>query len=235
MKKIVLITVSLVSAILSVFSVSAQTYFVKKVSPGAVRVTGKHNDRAWRQANLLTHFLYPWDTVPAPATAFAALWDGEWLYCRFLVKDDTVLIYKKVNAKKEVGASDRAEIFLSTDDTLSRYYCLELDASGRILDYTATYYRNMDYDWQWPKGQLVVKTSPTADGYIVEAAISIQSLKELGLLKEGHLRAGLFRAECKSLRDGRADLRWISWIAPPSVKPDFHIPSAFGMLVLEGY
>ena len=113
------------------------------------------------------------------------------------------------------------------------YYCLELDADGRALDYNAAYYRKMNYPWSWPEGQLKVKASRVRDGYIVEFAISIQSLKDLGLLQNNRLQAGLFRAERKGMINGRADLRWISWIRPRSDHPDFHIPSAFGALVLE--
>ncbi|HTI08193.1 MAG TPA: sugar-binding protein [Puia sp.] len=215
------------------FTGAAQTYLVKKIVPGAVQVSGKGDSRGWGQANVLTHFVYPWDSAAPPATSFAALWDGEWLYLLYRVKDDSVIVPVKKNDKKEVGASDRVEIFLTTNPTLTPYYCLELDALARVLDYTASYYRKMDYDWQWPRGQLIVKSSPTPDGYVVEAAISIRSLKELGLLKNGRLLAGLFRAENMGVVNGRADLRWISWVRPTSSKPDFHIPSAFGVLVLQ--
>jgi len=116
---------------------------------------------------------------------------------------------------------------------MSPYYCLELDAAGRVLDYSADYYRIMHYDWQWPKDQLRVQVSRTKDGYTVEAAISIASLKALALLKDNKIQAGLFRAECKSMLNGKSDLRWISWINPKSEQPDFHIPSAFGTLILE--
>ncbi|HVW62740.1 MAG TPA: sugar-binding protein [Puia sp.] len=87
--------------------------------------------------------------------------------------------------------------------------------------------------WSWPSGQLTVKASRAGDGYIVEFAISVRSLQDLGLLENNRLQAGLFRAECKGMIDGRADLRWISWVRPASDHPDFHIPSAFGTLVLE--
>lgn len=225
-----LFTAGILSAI---SSACAQTYVVKKVSPGSILVTGKGDSKAWEQANVLTDFMYPWDSVSAPPTSFSALWDGQWLYCLYRVTDDSVILSVKKNDKIEVGESDRVEIFLTTDSTLSPYYCLEMDASARVLDYTASYYRKMHYDWQWPSGQLVVKSSPTPAGYMVEVAISVQSLQSLGLLKGGRLQAGLFRAENKGFVNGRADLRWISWVRPASPTPDFHIPSAFGVLVLE--
>jgi hypothetical protein len=113
------------------------------------------------------------------------------------------------------------------------YYCLEMDATGRVLDYRASYYRKMDYSWEWPNSQFTIKTAKAPDGYTVEIAIGIRSLRELGLLRNKRLLAGLFRAERKSMKEGTAGLHWISWVNPGSAKPDFHIPAAFGVLVLE--
>lgn len=219
--------------------VSGQTYRVRKVPAGAVRVDNAGSavewgkSAAWRKAGELTDLKYPWDSAAAPATSFKALWDGEWLYCLYRVKDDSVITQVQRHDKIDVGGSDRVEIFLKKDDAMNPYYCLELDADGRILDYQAFYYRKMNYSWSWPAGQLKVKASRVRDGYIVAFAISISSLKTLGLLQNNRLQAGLFRAECVGMPDGMADLHWISWVRPKSDQPDFHIPSAFGELVLE--
>jgi len=210
-----------------------QTYIVKKTLPGSINIDGKGSDGAWTSAHTLTHFTYPWESTTAPATSFSALWDGQWLYCLFTVKDDSVITYVNKNRKRETAKSDRVEIFFKADDKMSPYYCLEMDAAGRILDYTAAYYRRMNYEWQWPKGQLQVQTSLSKDGYILEAAISISSLKALGLFQDNRLQAGLFRAECTGIANGIANLKWISWVDPKSAQPDFHIPAAFGILVLE--
>jgi len=122
---------------------------------------------------------------------------------------------------------------MKANDSMNPYYCLEIDATGRVMDYTGVYYRKMDYTWPWPHEQLIIKSSSIPGGYIVEFAISIQSLKQLGLFQHKRLQAGLFRAECTGMVNGKSDLKWISWIKPPSTKPDFHIPSAFGVLVFE--
>ena len=218
---------------LNAVPLNAQTYFVKKVLPHSIGVNGKGDAGAWSKANILTDFTYPWDSIPAPATSFAAVWDGDWLYCVYHVKDDSVITHVGNNTKMDIGASDRVEIFFKANDSMSTYYCLELDATARIFDYNAAYYRKMNYAWQWPEKQLIVKSSSTQDGYIVEFAISIKSLKSFGLLNNGRLQAGLFRAECKGPVKKIADEKWISWVKPRSPQPDFHIPSAFGVLVLE--
>jgi hypothetical protein len=214
--------------------VPAQTYAVKKIPANVLKITGMGDNDAWKKTAVLTDFTYPWQAEKAPATSFAALWDGKWLYCLYRVTDDSVITPVKKNNKLDVGAADRVEIFMMRDSTmLPYYYCLEMDVAGRVLDYRASYYRKMDYKWEWPTDQFMIKTARVKDGYTVEIAISIQSLNKLGLLRNKRLRAGLFRAERKSMKEGTAGLHWISWVKPKAKKPDFHIPSAFGVLVLE--
>jgi hypothetical protein len=219
---------------LLVVPAQAQTYAVKKIPANVMQITGRGDNKAWSKATLLTDFSFPWEAEKAPGTSFSALWDGEWLYCLYQVKDDSVITIVNKNNKLEVGACDRVEIFMMRDSTmLPYYYCLEMDATARVLDYRASYYRKMDYGWNWPTGQFKIKTAAVKDGYTVEIAINIHTLRELGLLQNKRLRAGLFRAERKSIKEGTAGIHWISWVKPNSVKPDFHIPSAFGVLELE--
>lgn len=212
----------------------AQTYVVKRIPANTIHITGLGDATTWEKATVLTDFSYPWEPEKAPATSFSALWDGEWLYCLYRVTDDSLITIVNKNDKLEIGASDRVEIFLTPDSTmLPYYYCLEMDATGRVMDYRASFYRKMDYAWAWPNKQFIIKTAPVKNGYVVEIAISIQSLTDLGLLQNNRLQAGLFRAERKSIKEGINRFHWISWINPNTVHPDFHLPSAFGVLVLE--
>ena len=58
-------------------------------------------------------------------------------------------------------------------------------------------------------------------------------LKELDVLKlwqdQDHktLMCAIMRGEFSADGQGGQKREWISWIKPDSVKPDFHIPSAF--------
>ncbi|OQP46895.1 hypothetical protein A4H97_05075 [Niastella yeongjuensis] len=212
----------------------AQTYTVKRIPENRLQITGRGDGKAWENATALTDFTYPWETERAPATSFAALWDGHWLYCLYQVTDDSIITPVIKNNKIDAGASDRVELFMARDTSLlPYYYCLEMDAAGRTLDYRASFYRKMDYDWSWPAQQCIIKTSATHTGYMVEMAISISSLNELGLLHNQRLLAGLFRAERKTTQGGYNSFHWISWVKPTATQPDFHIPSAFGVLVLK--
>jgi len=224
----------LITALFDHINGSAQTYTVKRIPQHTLEITGRGDNKAWEKATVLTDFSYPWEAEKAPGTAFSALWDGEWLYCLYQVNDDSIITPVIKNNKIDAGASDRVEIFMTRDTTLLPfYYCLEMDATGRTLDYRASFYRKMDYAWSWPAKQYFIKTSTTSTGYLVEIAISIHSLNELGLLQNQRLLAGLFRAERKTAAGGYNSFHWISWVKPATTQPDFHTPSAFGILVLE--
>jgi hypothetical protein len=212
---------------------SPQTYIVKKAS-GPIRLSGKGDDPRWREADTLSDFSYPWDRGTPQPTAFLALHDEQWVYFLFHVTDDDVHIAAPdTNDKLEVASSSRAEIFFRIDERLDPYYCLEIDPKGRVLDYEATYHRSFDFKWSWPAGALRVQTSMRRDGYSIELAISKTSLRDLSLLKNNTLHAGVFRANCKLKSNGEPEFEWISWKKPDSESPDFHIPSSFGIFQLQ--
>ncbi len=210
------------------------TYSVKRIASNLQTLDSKAMNPIWEQANVNSDFSFPWEEKTPPKTSFRALYDNEFFYFRFDVEDDNVLTHVKDDHKMEVVDSDRVEIFFRQDEKLNPYYCLEMDARGRVLDYVTRYYRDFDYEWQWPASDnLSVKASENKEGYIVEGAISLSSLKELGLLKDNVLEAGLYRGYCMKLPNPEAELRWISWVNPAVEEPDFHIPSSFGKLELE--
>ncbi len=165
--------------------------------------------------------------------SFRALWDDDRFYFRFDVESILVRTYLAENHKMEVLDSDRVEIFFRRNDRLDPYYCLEIDALGRVLDYRASFYRIFEYEWQWPgNNQLKVESAQIESGYIVEGSITLASLRDLALLDNNELQAGLFRGECLKVRDPQSGFSWISWVKPDSDQPDFHIPSSFGVINL---
>ena len=211
--------------------VDPKTYSVKKVTSSiALSGTGDHAD--WKRAHVLTDFNYPWNTGQPRPIKFRALHNDAWLYCLFDVEDHDINIREKSNHKSEVASSTRAEIFFRANERLTPYYCLEIDPLGRVLEYEATYHRNFDTKWSWPAGHLIIETAKRKNGYTVEVAISKTSLRELGLLKDNTIQAGLFTAECFQEEDDEPEFKWISWVKPASKTPDFHIPSSFGVLQL---
>lgn len=191
------------------------------------------SDDIWQQVEVLDDFKQPWKGGPMQKTYFRAFQDTQWMYIRYDVEDESVWVFERENNKMEVARSNRVEIFFKTDESLEKYYCLEIDSRGRVLDYSASFYRNFDYTWSWPEGQLSVQTELTEKGYKVDLQLGMESLKNLGILKNRAIKAGIFRGDCidfGSLKGDDAEFNWISWVDPKTEKPDFHVESAFGTL-----
>ncbi|WP_168796317.1 carbohydrate-binding family 9-like protein [Flagellimonas onchidii] len=195
------------------------------------------DDNLWEKAILLTDFSQPWrKNERIQETSFRALHDDKYLYLRYDVKDDDLIIFDNYQTKRDIIRSDRVEIFLRKDTELKKYYCLEVDPNGAILDFAATHYRLFDDDWYWPKGHLFTSGTILEKGYRLDMTISKESLKSLGLLKDGVLEAGIFRADTNILPDSKnpdGDFKWITWVDPEMKEPDFHVPSSFGRLELS--
>ena len=210
-------------------------YFVKRIKSNLLSISGEQMHPVWEMADVITDFSYPWENAKAPQIIFRALFDEENFYFRFDVQEENVLTFVDQNHKMEVVDSDRVEIFFRQDEKLNPYYCLEMDSKARILDYACRYYRDFDYKWQWPMGAIDVKASSSLNAYVVEGAIQLSSLLDLGLLKNNILEAGLYRGQSVELVNNKkgTELRWISWVKPNSKEADFHIPSSFGKMILE--
>jgi hypothetical protein len=208
-----------------------QTYQVNSIRKTLFARKKMNNDSFWKNCPALTSFIYPWNDETPPATIFRALHDSKNFYFRFDVIDTEIIAEKGSMVKMSVLNSDRVEIFFRTDEEMNLYYGLEMDPLGRVLDYRAEFYRKFDYKWEWPG--ITIRASYTLNGYRVWACIPLESLRALKLLSGNKLQAGLFRGKCISDSKAEVSFKWISWMEPESETPDFHIPSAFGELVLE--
>jgi hypothetical protein len=198
--------------------------------------TAEYNIRFtdWDKIPSVSDFSLPWNNTPVPVTSFQAFHNGLYLHFRFIAHTDKPLVYVKENLKLEVTRSERVEIFLRSDPEMKPYYCLEIDPHGRVLDYKADLYRLFDYNWSWPE-KLQIQAIIHPDHYMVCGKLSLAVLNSLKLIRDNRLEVGLFRGNCKSLNGDKAQMDWISWIKPDAPKPDFHIPSAFGTILLKDH
>jgi len=205
-------------------------YFIHKTEDSI------ESENVWEKSNLLQDFSLPWKSEKPQETYFRALYDDKHLYLRYDVKDKGILIYSKSGNKDDIINSDRVEIFFRKNEKLDQYYCLEINPNGKVLDYSAEYYRKFDLTWSWPKKHLFVTGNLCLEGYRVDVKISLESLRSLDLLHDNTIEVGIFRGDCIELpaeNEKEAKIKWISWIDPKTETPDFHVPSAFGILELE--
>jgi hypothetical protein len=205
---------------------STQSKLSVPFSEKEIKVDGAINEGAWEQVILVENLHSPWDKNSMDKTKFKAFVTKNYFNFCFQVEDNT-LITVPFEKELSVASEDRVELFFSNDTTLAKYYCIEIDPNGNILDYSAKYYRDFSESWNFKS--IIVATKITDTGYIVEGKISLKELNELGILNPFYL--GIFRADFKSYNPD--DVTWFSWIKPNSSQPDFHIPSAFGKILLK--
>lgn len=162
----------------------------------------------------------PWDGL-SNDTRFTCHSSTDRFFFNFEVTDSTLTVTDPYSGERDVEPEDRVEIFFSPDIKLKNYHCAEMDAMGRVLDYEAHYYREMDYDWDF--STLEIRTSILDWGYRVAGSISLDELRSLGIDTGKDFYMGVFQADFKP--DGSA--HWYSFIPKYDVEPDFHVPDVF--------
>jgi hypothetical protein len=108
-----------------------------------------------------------------------------------------------------------------------------MDTDARLMDFIAYPNKNLDFSWNWPKDNIVVKSYIKKDSFTVEGSISIQSLNDFKLIKNNKIETGIFRAKYSLDINGNFEPTWITWVNPETEIPNFHIASSFGTLLLK--
>ena len=224
-------------------SPDVSTYSIVKVNKGSITLDGSINDAGWAHAKVLDQaFHYPWQAIQPPLTEFRAVWDGESIYFSFYAEDQNIVLTPNFETELSIAEEDRVEIFFAsspidqpvpspkTENYLPLYYGVEVDALGRVLDFSAQYYRKFNFDWDMPG--LAVSAVKKERSYQMEISIPMLTLESLGLIDNGQLRVGVFRGEFTKTSEGVTS-KWISWINPKTEQPDFHVNEAFGHFLLS--
>ena len=216
----------LVLACVTMLLYGCQTaYPIRRVKGDATTLTAL----PWERAKTWDQFSDPWSELPNVNTTFRALHDAEWIYFMYECEDEQIVMHTAPDPEEAAVRSDRVELFIAADDQLQRYYTFELDASGRMFDAEAEYYRKVDAGWNLPTTAYQIQAKRTKTGYRVWFALSQKALKSLDLLRENQLTAAVLRADYHPERP----TQWITWKDPQLPKPDFHTPEVFGVFYLK--
>lgn len=222
-----LTTLLAAGAMLVTASVAAKEYQINHTDQ-LKSLNDAQNEAVWQQTEVLTDFIYPWEKETPPKTDFRALWSDDALYFRFIADDKDIQLGDNADKDQAVLDSDRVELFFATSPELKPYYTAEMDPKGRTFDAKANYYREVDPSWNWETLQTVGEMTP--NGYVLTGKIDLDEFTRLNLWQDKDkqtLMCAILRGEF-SAGEEKQVRKWISWIKPDSVKPDFHIPSAFG-------
>ncbi|MBD3287906.1 hypothetical protein GF337_03810, partial [candidate division KSB1 bacterium] len=124
-----------------------KVYEVHKISENVIKVDGILEKPEWKKASVETDFRFPWLETAAPFTEFRALYNESTFYFIFQVNDTDIVINDDFETELDILPEDRVEIFMARDRDLKEYYGFEIDPLGRVLDYSASYYRQYKRDW----------------------------------------------------------------------------------------
>jgi len=210
-----------------------EIYKVKSIQKKDLILSGKGTHSIWSEANSLTNFSSPWDDQPIKKIEFKAVHNSEKIFFQFKVEDHLVHTHSSDDKNDSINNSDRVELFFRSDANLDPYYCLEIDPLARVMDFKAKPNKEFDFNWNWPHQDIEVKSSIESNYFIVEISITLDSLRELDLLKDGCIETGIYRAKYNKQKDHTFQPTWITWVNPKTENPNFHINSSFGVLKIE--
>ena len=202
----------------------------RRVTDAQIHVDGTMTDGEW-SASKPTQ----WDTDYAGAstgtsTQVRFAWSDKGLYALFdlasagLNTDTT----RPITAERtSLHQEDCVELFLTPDHKRkSFYYEIEVGPFGHYFDLSVDRDTKKS-DTGWNSGLVVATTRDTkARTARIELFIPSADVRR-NFAPNARLPLGLFRME------GKAPRSYLAWSPPRTPKPNFHVPEAFGTLVLD--
>ncbi|HEY5243463.1 MAG TPA: DUF362 domain-containing protein [Polyangiaceae bacterium] len=195
-------------------------------------VDGKALDAAWARATPVT-----WDTdyagnatgiathvrfMHSPAGLFA-LWELEGA-----ALDDTDLSRSPEVSRPKLYEEDCVELFFTPDPKRPHHYFeTELGPFGHFFDVAVDRDAHTS-DTKWSSGVTVRATEDkAAHRATIEAELVSTEYLPPFVVPGARLPVGLYRME------GKMPRRYLAWSPPRTERPDFHVPEAFGTLIVD--
>jgi uncharacterized protein (DUF362 family) len=196
-----------------------------------ITLDGKADDHAWSRATPVT-----WETD------YAGVKTGTVTRARFLHSPSGLYgLWELQGAglhtdrtrptdvpRPKLYEEDCVELFLGPDPSHPRrYFETEIGPFGHFLDVAVDLDAHKS-DTSWSSGAHIATTQdPAAHTAVIEAELTASDLVK-ALLPAAHLPLALYRME------GTSPAReYLAWSPPRTAKPDFHVPEAFGTLVVD--
>ncbi len=197
---------------------------------GDAVIDGNGNDPAWAKAQPVT-----WDTDYAGnptgvVTKVRALWSKAGLTTLIELEESDLNVDTArpiAVERSKLYDEDCAELFFTPDpSTPTHYYEVELGPLGHFFDIDVDRKAKRE-DVAWSAGLQIATTHDAAKRTAtIEARLTAPEVLR-ALAKGRELPLGLFRM------DGKSPRRYLAWSPPRTPKPNFHVPEAFGTLLLE--
>lgn len=133
--------------------------------------------------------------------------------------------------RERLYEEDCVEIFVGVSESAPwRYYELEVGPLGHFLDVAVDrVLKKSDVGWS-ARAKIATKVDRAARRVTIETAIEAPEITS-ALTPGARLPLALYRMEGK--RTAETARSYLAWSPTRTPKPDFHVPEAFGTLVLE--
>jgi uncharacterized protein (DUF362 family) len=200
-----------------------------KLTGAALAIDGAV-DAAWARAAPVT-FDTDWSGARTDTTTRARFfWSSEALYALFELENAGLFVDASRPVKTErdkLYEEDCVEIFLAPDPAnRQRYAEIEVGPLGHFFDLLVDRgKKTSDVGWS-SRPEIRTRVDPEAKRVTLEVALRAPEITS-ALRPGARLPLGLYRME------GKAPRTYLAWSPTRTPKPSFHVPEAFGWLVLE--
>ncbi|AGP33372.1 DUF362 domain-containing protein [Sorangium cellulosum] len=202
-----------------------------RLAPGErVVLDGKADDPAWGRAKAVQ-----WETDYAgERTGFPTrarfLWSEAGLHALFELSNaglNTDRSKPVGEERKGLYREDCIELFLTPDPGAPRrYFEVEIGPFGHFFDIAVDRGARLE-DTAWSSGATIAARQSAGERTaVIEALLAAPEIVK-ALAPDARLPMNLYRMEGKEPR------RYLAWSPPRTSKPNFHVPEAFGVLVLD--
>ncbi|WP_437724976.1 DUF362 domain-containing protein [Sorangium sp. So ce861] len=202
-----------------------------RLPPGEqVALDGKADDPAWSRAAAVQ-----WDTDYAgERTGFPTrarfLWSEAGLHALFELSNaglNTDRSKPVDEERKGLYREDCIELFLAPNPRAPRrYFEVEIGPFGHFFDIAIDRDARLE-DTAWSSGATIATSRSAKERTaVIEALLAAPGIVN-ALAPSARLPMNLYRMEGKEPR------RYLAWSPPRTSKPNFHVPEAFGVLVLD--
>jgi uncharacterized protein (DUF362 family) len=187
-------------------------------------------DLAWRSAKAVT-FDTDWSGKPTSTrTTVRAMWSPRALALLWELEGAGVNVdaARPVKTERErLYEEDCVEVFLAPSAAdRARYFEIEVGPLGHFLDLSVDR-RSKRSDVAWSSdAEIATRVSRDERRVTIEVALRAREIV-LALAPGARLPLGLYRME------GKAPRQYLAWSPTRTEKPNFHVPDAFGTLVVE--
>ena len=190
-----------------------------------------HSAIAWEKAPAIT-FDTDWSGKPTSVkTSVRFAWSNDGLFVHWELDSAELNVDESKPVETErakLYEEDCVELFLGQDASdRNKYWEIEVGPFGHFLD-IAIDRTSKKSDVAW-SSQSKITTKVERDKKHVTIDVAVRAPEVIAVLKKGaRLPLGLYRMEGKS--PGR---QFLAWSPTKTTKPDFHVPTMFGTLVLD--